>query len=140
MHAPAFAPASWRQEKWEIHVENPAPGLLLARASGMMDLESVGHLMDAFDQVAAAHPGKVDAFHDWEEMDGYAPDARQRYITWSKSHQERLSGVNILVRSRLVHMAVAVSNVVVGGAMRAYSVRAHWEEALNKAIASRTPA
>jgi hypothetical protein len=129
-------PVQMRSERWELRATNPAPHTLLSRVSGQVDLEAVRHLMRAFDQVAASQ-GVVDAFHDWELVDGYTSEAREAYVRWSSGHPEKVSSVHILVRSRMVSMAISVGNLVVGGFLQPYSDRKAFDQMLLGTIVRR---
>lgn len=96
--------------RFEIWANCPARGILHTRVSGHMDLSSVRHLMRCFDQVAS-ECSPVEAFHDWRGVTGYDSPAREAYAAWSLAHRPRVLRVNILLRSKLLAMAVSVARL-----------------------------
>ena len=137
MIAPQSERNVWRGATWEIQVFYPAPGVLYTRASGHATLEAAHHAMRAFDRLAALTVEKIEAFHDWEGITGYDAEVRSEYTRWSKSHVERLGGVHVMVRSRLVAMAVTLVSAAVGGKIYAYNDRSAFEKLRAEAIVRR---
>jgi hypothetical protein len=125
-----------RSDRWELRATNPAPHTLYTRVSGRTDLAAVQLLMQAFDRVATAQ-GVVDAFHDWEQVESYTPEARETYVKWSSGHRSQVSSVHLLIRSRLIAMAISVGNLAVGGFLQSYTDRKVFEQALQATIARR---
>lgn len=97
-------------ERFEVWASCPAKGILHTRVSGHMDLPGVRHLMRCFDLVAAEH-APVEAFHDWRGVTSYEPAAREAYASWSMAHRPQVLRVNILLRSKLLAMAVSVARL-----------------------------
>jgi len=121
-----FEPEHWKTRMWEVFLYNPAPGVLYTRIIGYADIGCARHAMRGFDQVAMTAQ-LVDAFHDWELVTGYTADVRREYTAWSAGHQDRLSSINVLFRSRLVAMGVSVFNAALGGIVTAYDNRSDFE-------------
>ncbi|WP_050428892.1 hypothetical protein [Chondromyces crocatus] len=128
MSSPAVEREWWKGPTWEIQIFYPAPGVLYTRAEGQADLECAQHAMQAFDRVAAATTEKVAVFHDWEGITAYTAEVRSTYTKWSKGHVERLAGVHILIRSRMVAMAVTLVSAAVGGVITAHYDRNAFEK------------
>lgn len=100
----------YRSERVSIVLQNPAPGIYVSRVSGHMDIAGARYLIDGFERVAAVcRP--VEAFHDWRGMEGYDVEARELLVRWSASHRADVMRVHILLRSKLVAMAVAVARI-----------------------------
>jgi len=94
----------------EVWASCPAPGVLHSRARGHMDRRCARHLMRCFDLVAAER-APVEAFHDWREVSGYDSDAREEYTAWAQKHRSEVKLVHILLRSKMLAMAVAVARL-----------------------------
>lgn len=120
-----------------MNIFYPAPGVLYTRAEGQADIECALHAMQAFDRVAAATTEKVEVFHDWAGITGYTAEVRSTYTRWSKSHVERLGGVHVLIRSRMVAMAVTLVSAAVGGVISAHHDRIAFDKLRAEAILRR---
>lgn len=99
-----------RTDRFEVWANCPAKGILHTKVSGHINLDGVRHLMRCFDLVAA-ECSPAEAFHDWRDMTGYDAAAREAYTTWSAKHRSQVFRVNILLRSKIVAMAVSVARI-----------------------------
>jgi hypothetical protein len=136
MHVPVFLPAQWTTAAWTVWAANPAPGVLQTRATGHADVAAVEKLTAAYDSIERVVP-RVDVFHDWAGITGYAPDARVLYTAWSKAHGHTVGTVAILMKSPLVSMGISVANIVLGGTLKPFTNRAQWEALLASTVARR---
>lgn len=117
-------------QRWRIVVRKPAAGVLHSVVSGHLDVEGVGVLADAFDAVAA-ESAPVTSFHDWFDVTGYDPAAREKYQSWAKPHRAMVNTVHILVGSRFLAMGIRMGNLVLGGYLQPYHRREPWQRMLD---------
>lgn len=113
----------------EIFAESPKRAVLCTIVTGYATVSCVEVLMQCFDEVAQESPGeRLEVFHDWEAVRGYAPGSLDRYTEWSKSHRDQVRKVHMLVASRMVAMAIAVARLALPYLV-GYSSRAEFEQA-----------
>lgn len=122
---------------WEIHIFYPAHGVLYTRVTGHADIVCARHAMNAFDRLAASTREPIEAFHDWEDVTSYDSEVRTEYTRWSKTHLDRLGGLHVLIRSRLVAMAISVYRAAVGGVVTAHYDRREFDKVRAEAILRR---
>ena len=78
--------------------------------------------------------GKLQVYCDLRETGRMTASSRDISAKWIKRHQVRLEPSHVLLRSKLVEMAMAVLSMLVGGGMiRTYSKADVFLEALRKA-------
>jgi hypothetical protein len=110
-----------------------APGLVHQRAEGFAEAGVARQLCARLDELVARY-GTLELFDDWFAVSGYEPEARRVVEAWTKDNRAALSRIHVLVSSRLVAMAVTVSNLVTGGVSISYSDRGAFERALDEAM------
>jgi hypothetical protein len=69
-------------------------------------------------------------------MDGYHPQFRAKMTAWHEELKDVTRCAGVLVRSRVVQMAIAVANMVTSGKLTSYADRASFERAVQKAAES----
>lgn len=132
---PVFPTEHVKTEEFELWIQYPARGVVQTRALGKLTVDSARHMMRAFDRVAA-DAKTVEAYHDWEGIEHYASDAREEYVRWASAHREQVGAVNILVRSKMMAMALAVANLKLGYLVP-FSDRDAFERARSSALLKR---
>lgn len=132
-----LAPVRWASERAELKTWFPASSVVVVEFSGHLTASAVKRLIASV-APALACAGLIDAFNNWQDMTGYDSEARLALSEWV-IETRRFSSVNILVRSKLVAMGVAVANLAVGGTIASYTSRSSWQAALND-IVNRTRA
>jgi hypothetical protein len=80
---------------------------------------------------------RPDVFVDLEKISGYESEYRRAVSQWGARTHRRFRQARFLVRSRIVAMGVAVSNLTSGGVIKATTQRSEFEAALQSAV-SRT--
>jgi C4-dicarboxylate-specific signal transduction histidine kinase len=123
---PPFEQAHWKEKSWELFVYNPAPGVLFTRVSGHGERACAEHIVRAFDHVALT-ADKVEIFHDWELLNGYAAEVRVEMTAWTRGILHRLGSVHILVRSKIVAMGITIADVALGGVLTSHNDRRAFE-------------
>jgi hypothetical protein len=71
-------------------------------------------------------------------MTSYDSGARRVLERWTTDNRASLTGIHVLVSSKLVAMALSVSNLVTGGATTSYANRADFERVLAATLARRS--
>ncbi len=124
----------WVTDQGEVRVSEPAPGVILFVEKGYLAAGFIAKIVGIYERAAAdgKHPH---VFIDGEFLTGHEPPLRADLTTWVQKNRTRLGSVHMLVRSRLVKMAIAVSNLSLGGLMHTYNDRAPFQIALNQAVA-----
>ena len=102
---------SHANEHTSYSVRNPAPGLLIGRVLGRPSLEDGQRLLDYEEEMLEQHPDGLWIFHDWVEATGYAPGVRDLLVGWNRAHEQHLYRVEMVFKSRMVSMAVAVASI-----------------------------
>lgn len=119
---------TYADDRCQMRAESPRPGVLCSVVSGYATMRCVESLMKAFEEVERAAPGeRIEAFHDWEGVRGYAAGVLERYTEWSKQHRDRVLTVHVLVSSRMVAMAISVARLALPYLM-GYSDRQAFEK------------
>ena len=127
--------------KWQARWWSPAPAVFCTEFDGYFDVDAVPLLVDGFEAVLAASPGLfIRSFHDWQKVSAYSSQARTQYTEDSKPIMPFVELIDVLFGSRLVAMAVSVSNIVLNGKLHPLSDRATFEERrASEIIAPRRP-
>lgn len=111
-----------------------APRVVLQVASGHAAASVAEGLCARLDELVARY-GKLEIFDDWHGVTGYEPAARQIVEHWTKANRASIVRIHLLVSSKLVAMAVTVSNLVTGGVSVTYTDRDEFERVVRDAIA-----
>lgn len=128
-------PRSYSDERCELQAASPRRGILFTVVKGYATVRCVEVLMQAFEEVEDEAPNeKLEAFHDWEGVRGYAQGTLERYTEWSKRHRDRVKKIHMLVGSRMVAMAISVARLALPYLV-GYSSRAEFEKARSAALA-----
>jgi hypothetical protein len=117
-----------------IEVWQPAAGVVCSRCRGHAPVgfsETLTHRLDALIKLGM-HPV---VFDDWEELASYDPLTRVHVTAWTAANADKLSGIHVLLKSKLVAMGVTVANVTLRGSVKAYTSRAEFEAALADTVA-----
>src|SRR5688572_4332279 len=131
-------------EKWEspqgsLAISHPAPGVIVFTYHGHMTADVVPFIERSVDRVLAAGH-RPDLFIDLDHMSGYDSDYRQEVSKWGARFYRRFGEVRFLVRSKIIAMGIAVSNLTSEGRLRPTTRRSEFQSALDAAIARRTSA
>jgi len=131
-------------EKWEsprgsLAITHPAPGVIVFTYQGHMTADVVPFIERSVDRVLAA--GHVpDLFIDLDRLTGYDSDYRQEVSKWGARTYRRLGEVRFLVRSKIIAMGIAVSNLTAGGRLKPTTRRSEFQTALETAISRHSAA
>jgi hypothetical protein len=104
-------------------------GCCLITVRGYDDGELLDELYKTLDgEIEAAGYGST--FIDSRLETGTAPRARDASARWAKSKGKKLHSSNLLFRSKVLELVVAVANLAVGGNTRAFSDVRAFERAI----------
>jgi hypothetical protein len=131
------APArqEWSNDRASVIVELRAPSVVLVTLRGDPDGEMGRELAAALEEHLES-PLVRHLFVDAEEMVRYHSNVRTEPTKVLLKHRKRVS-IQVLARSKLVQMGLAVANVALQGEVRTHSDRGEFLRALNAAIAGR---
>jgi hypothetical protein len=87
-------------------------------------------------EFAASNLGKMDIFHDWQDMALYTTEARTELTKLGLRLMLRLSSLNVLFSSNVVEMGVTMANITLGG-IRMFTQREEFERAIRQAVEAR---
>ena len=116
-----------------VRISRPAPTVILYTFSGRMVPELVQCIRDAAAPLVAAG-SQLDLFFDTEAMDGYHPRFRTQMTEWHEELKDATRSAGVLVRSRVVQMAIAIANLATGGKLVSFSDRKNFELAVRTAV------
>ncbi len=111
----------------------PAPHILASRVVGMGSLELVRHVI-AYGDELRANAGRIQIFHDFRGVEGYAPEARRVLVEWGVQNKDSIAATHVLFRSKLVSMGVRLATRLLQGQLEGYSDPKRFEAALARAI------
>ena len=116
-----------------VAIDELAPGVVLYKMSGYLD----GGFVPRFEEAAAAQVARghhVDLFFDTDRMTGYHPEFRRRMTAWHIALKPQTRSLNVLVKSKLIAMAISVVNLFTGGMLKSFSTHAAFDAAMRAAI------
>ncbi len=123
---------AYRDADAEVLVWRPAPGRLVTRIRGAIDLACLHHYTAIAEREMTLGPLRV--FHDWTELGSYDPAARDELKRWGKLHNPDFLGVHYLVRSKVVAMLISVAALTLGRDLHATTDRERFLELLELAL------
>jgi hypothetical protein len=124
---------TWESPRGSLVISHPAPGVIVFTYHGYMTAEVVPFIERSVNRVLAAGH-RPDLFIDLADMSGYDSAYRQEVSKWGSRHQRRCGEVRFLVRSKLIAMGIAVSNLSAGGRLLPTTRRSEFQSALDAAI------
>ena len=123
--------AAWQARWW-----SPAPGVFCTSVAGYFGFAAVELLQAGFLEVHEAAPEVlVRCFHDWAGVNKYDSNARASYTRFSAPLMVHVDSIDVLFSSRLMAMAIAVANLVLGGKMHPLSERVDFERRVEHELA-----
>jgi len=98
---------TFADERGELAVGSPAPGLLCTRASGRASHEMATFFVANARRVVE-RAGWIEGFHDWGGLVGYAPECRRILADWNVTQRAHIRRGHLYVTGLLVRMGVSV--------------------------------
>ncbi|MEZ4380154.1 MAG: hypothetical protein R3A79_02310 [Nannocystaceae bacterium] len=120
---------------FSVAIWAPRADLLITQLRGRGTVEGLRVYTSRAERAMGAGPLTV--FHDWCDLDGYDPAARDALKAWGKAHTAAFAGVHYLVRSKIVMMLISVAALTLGRDLYATTDRASFDAKL--AVALRRP-
>jgi hypothetical protein len=114
----------------------PAPGVMVTRAEGHIDVELAALFIHTGNEVVRRH-GKLLGFHHWWSVNGYDTDARTRLTEWGYRIRGDVERVNFLVSSKIVRMGISVASIVLVGMLVPHDDPAAFEALVHRTVAER---
>ena len=81
-----------------------------------------------------ARDGTLTAFVDLSRQTGQASVGREWWAEWAKKTRPALRGTHMLVKNRLMDMAISVLGMLIGGGIKAHSEQASFEAAITAVV------
>lgn len=122
--------ASGASKRFDSRVELVAPNVVLIAVEGYLEAATGHSLAAALDRRLEASRGAVHVFCDVERVDNYHSDVRTELTRVLLAHRPKIASMQVLVRSKIVKMGVAVANLSLGGLIRSCESRSLFEGAL----------
>jgi len=123
----------FRTSKFTQVVTPLAPGRMLVTGIGYNDGRCAPLITEEMTR-ALRRDGKLIAFVNLSAQTGQASEAREWWAEWAKAHRGQLEHTHILVRNRMMDMAISVLGMLVGGGIKAHSEPASFEAAITAAV------
>jgi hypothetical protein len=128
---------TWASPNGELRLWKPAPHVLVLKFRGsLFEAEFARVAVTVINEFVTGHPGKVDIFHDWQEMKLYTTEARTELTNLGLRLAVRLESLNVLFSSNVVEMGVTMANITLRG-IRMFTLREEFERAVRQAVESR---
>lgn len=124
---------SWSSDQGELVITHPVTGVIVFTYRGHIGVGAVPVIERAEARVAALGI-RPDLFIDLEKMTGYDSDYRAAVSKWGARTYHRHGEVRVLVRSILVAMGIAVSNLTAANKLRPTTKRVEFQAAIDAAI------
>jgi hypothetical protein len=109
------------------------PGYVLITVKGYDDGELLERLYQILDEEIDAAGGGA-TFIDSRLETGTSPEARDTSARWAKKKGAKLHSSNLLFKSKVLELVVAVANLAVGGNTRAFSDVNSFEQAIAREV------
>lgn len=123
----------WESPRGRLLVSQPVLGVMVFTYRGHMSAPVVPFIERSVDRVLAGGI-RPDLFVDLGAMSGYDSDYRKAVSQWGAKNYRRFGEVRFFVRSKLVAMGIAVSNLTAAGKIRPTTDRAQFQAALDAAV------
>lgn len=123
----------WRYGDASLRVRRPSPGVVVYMFSGKMPAELIPQIRAIAEEALRAEQ-QISLFFDSEEMSGYHPEFRSQMTAWHEELKDVTRYAGVLVRSRIIKMAIAIASLVTGGKLVSYADRRSFETAIQKAV------
>jgi hypothetical protein len=116
-----------RDDRGEMGLWEASPRMLRTVLSGYLSAGLADQMIAAMERIIAGRA--FDVFHDWSAYTGHDPAARSTMTQWSFRNRSLLRSLNILMPppTKMMSMAIAASNMILGGFMRVHHSRAAFD-------------
>ena len=132
---PVFANAeTWESDRGRLVISQPVLGVMIFTYWGHATAPMVTFIEESVDRVLAKG-SKPDLFIDLDRIAGYDSTYRRAVSAWGARNYRRFGEVRVLVRSRIVAMGIAVSNLTAANKLEPTTKRPEFQAAIAAAIA-----
>ncbi|MFE8598052.1 hypothetical protein F0U59_29945 [Archangium gephyra] len=135
-HSVVNGTKTWTTPNGELRLWQPAPHVIVTRFQGAMYDAHLAHLAMTSIEGIVSTQTKTDVFHDWEEMELYATEARTIMTERAIPLAPKINSLSVLFGSKVVLMGVSLASLKLGG-ISTYTSREDFEQAVQQAAASR---
>lgn len=129
-------PRRFESAKGSLEVGFLKPGVIFQLAQGHATSDVALGLCTRLDELVTRF-GKVEIFDDWYGITSYDAEARRLIERWTTVNRPAIERIHVLLSSKLVAMAVSVSNLVTQGATVAYTDRSAFDRVLADTLSRR---
>ncbi|MCY0991509.1 hypothetical protein OV203_30485 [Nannocystis sp. ILAH1] len=119
----------------EVLLWRPAERFLITRLKGQATLGALQFYTGRAEREMSL--GRLTVFHEWAEMAGYSPSARDELKRWGKQHNDAFDHVEYLVRSKVVAMLISVAALTLGRDLHATTDEVQFTDDLFSALERR---
>jgi hypothetical protein len=126
---------AWESPRGALVISHPVVGVMLYTYRGYMTVDVVPFIERTTARVLAVARRPPDVFIDLEEMTGYESAYRREVSKWGARTYRQFDEVRVLVRSKIVAMGIAVSNLTSAGKLKSTTKRSEFQSAIDQAIA-----
>ena len=127
-------PETWETPRGSLVISQPVTGVMVFTYRGYVTAGAVQLIERSVDRVQATGV-RPDLFIDLGLLTGYDSEYRKAVSAWGARLYHRFGEVRVFVRSKLVAMGIAVSNLTAGGKLRPTTDRAFFERMMAEAVA-----
>lgn len=127
------SPDTWKSDVGELVISHPVIGVIVFTYRGHITIDAVPVVERAEERVTALGI-RPDLFIDLEKVTGYDSEYREAISKWGARTYHRHGEVRVLVRSILVAMGIAVSNLTAGKKLKPTTKRSEFEVAIAAAV------
>lgn len=124
----------WESPRGTLVISQPVRGVIVFTYDGYMVADVVPFIESTVNEVLAAGL-RPDLFIDVWNMTGYDSLYRKNVSKWGSSYFKRFGENHFLVRSKLIAMGIAMSNLTSEGRLKSTTRRAEFQARLDEAIA-----
>jgi hypothetical protein len=123
----------WTAGRSVLVARELAPNVLLMTMSGYHDdLNVPKQFADWFERRSIGV--RMHMFWDTTETTGYKTECREALQRWQKDAGPKVASSTVLVRSKIMEMALSIANLLVGGLNKATRDRSKFESMLKAAV------
>jgi anti-anti-sigma regulatory factor len=127
---------TWESPRGRLVISEPAAGVIVFTYDGHMTADVVPFIEATVDRVLAEGL-RPDLFIDLDRLTSYDSAYRKAISSWGARLHRRFGEVRVFVRSRLVAMGIAVSNLTAANKLKPTTSRAQFQAALDESIRQR---
>ncbi len=109
-------------------------GVVVQQVSGHISTGLVEVSITLCERALGATKRRLLLMDDLAEVTSYDSAARVKSVDWGRVNQDKLEGVHVLLKSKLIAMAVSVANIALRDPMTPYSEREPFELRLLEAL------